>query len=399
MMLQGIRVLDLSQFIFVPYCCVHLADLGAEVIKIENPNTGGDPNRGMMGGHLPDAGFNYGFEQNNRSKKSIAVDLSHQEEKEVIHKLVAVSDVFVTNFQVLTLKRLGMDYESLTRFNPALIYALGTGYGLNGPDKDRGAFDYGVFARSGMMSTFGEPDSPLCQCQPGMGDHAAAMSLAFGIMAALFHRQRTGEGQLVETSLLGGLLDIGGLSLQAALATGEDIPRRDRKSTGNPLCNSYATKDGEWLQLASKQSDRNWPDFCRALGIEHLQNDPRFEDHVKRSENAAELIAILDKIFAGATLDEWAQRFEGLNVHWSPVYTYSQVAADPQAWENGYIVETEHPQLGSLKVVGLPVAFSKTPPLVRSGAPELGQHTEQIMLDIGYSWDDITRLKDQNVII
>ncbi len=395
---KGIKVIEMGQFIFVPYCGVHLADLGAEVIKVEHPE-GGDTMRAAGVAHLPRSNFNYTFEQNNRNKKSLTVNASTDEGKGILYKLIAKADVFVTSFRVKALQKLKLDYETLAAINPGLIYAIGTGWGLNGPDRDLGAFDYSAWAKSGLMSTMGEMDSPQVQCEPGMGDHIAAMSLSFAIVTALFNRERTGEGQLVSSSLWGSLLDVGSLSLQAALSTENEIPRRTRKETGNPLCNCYAAKDGKWFQLANKQSDKNWPHLCQAIGRKELAKDPRFNSLALRAQNSRELISILDEVFAGKTLDEWADCFKGRDLHWAPMCTYYQVARDPQAFANGYVVEAEHRQIGRIKVSGIPVQMNKTPPKILPGTPELGEHTEEILLDLGYGWEDIANLKEKKVIL
>ncbi len=399
MLLEGIKVVELGQFIFVPYCATHLIDFGAEVIKIENP-AGGDPMRGVRRAtHLPDVGINYYFDQNNRGKKSLALDVNSKTGQEVVYKLVSRSDIFMTNFQPETLKRMHLDYDTLSKLNPRLIYALGTGYGTDGPDRDRGGFDFGVWARSGLMASFGEPGSPQVQCQPGFGDHIAAMNLFCAIALALYHRGQTGEGQLVHCSLYGSLLDAGSSSLQAALATGQEVLQKDRLATPNPLCNGYVAKDGKWLMISSKQPDRNWHDFCLAMGIEYLERDPRFKDTDSRASHCRELIAILDPIFANYTLAEWEERFKGRNVHWSPSLTYGQVARDPQAWENGYVEEVIHPQFGPFKTWTNSLQFSRTPFKVQSGTSELGQHNEEVLLDLGYTWEEISRFKDDHVIL
>jgi len=395
---KGIKVLEMGQFIFIPYCGVHLADFGADVIKVEDP-AGGDTMRAAGAAHLPVVDFNYTFENNNRNKKSLAVDSNTEEGQAILHKLVAGMDVFTTNYRAKALKKMRMDYETLHKINPRLIYAWGTGWGINGPNKDEGAFDYSAWAASGLMSTMGEDGSPKVQCEPGFGDHISAMTMSFAIASALFHREKTGEGQLVSVSLWGSLLDMGGLSLHAAIATGKEVPRKTRFVTSNPLCNDYETKDGLWFQIASKQSDRNWPDVCKALGKPEWEKDPRFNSHAKRQQNCKELILLLDAAFATRTMAEWKQILKGYNVHWSPVRTYLEISSDPQAFANGYIVETEHRTQGRINVTGEPVHMSKTPPKIISGTPELGEHTEEILLDLGFGWEDIANFKEKKAIL
>ncbi|MBI2867813.1 MAG: CoA transferase [Chloroflexi bacterium] len=399
MPLQAIKVVELAAFVFGPHAACHLGDMGAEVIKIEHP-AGGDPSRGMAAiRSLPIAGLNYLFEQDNRNKKSVTLDLRQAAGREIAYKLVERADVFVSNFQVEVLQRLGMDYETLAKINPRLVYALGSGWGLRGPDKDLQAFDFVAFARCGLMATMGEPDCPPPTALPGMGDHIAATTLAFGIMVALFHRQATGQGQLVHTSLLGSLIEAGSLNLQACLSSGQDVPRVARTSAANPLWNYYQTKDGRWLQLAMLQTDRHWPDLCQALSLQKLEYDSRFSSHQSRVANNVALISILDQVFADRTLDEWAVNFRGRNVIWGYVSTYAQVAQDPQVRENNHIVEFEHPAAGLIELVGLPVELDKTPGEIRLAAPELGQHTEEVLLSLGYDWKAISELKESNVIL
>lgn len=399
MLLEGIKVVELGQFIFVPYCATHLIDFGAEVIKIENP-AGGDPMRGVRrASHLPDVGINYYFDQNNRGKKSLALDVNQKEGQDIVHKLVTRSDIFMTNFQLDTLKRMHLDYDTLSKVNPRLIYALGTGYGTRGPDRNRGGFDYGVWARTGLMASFGEPGTPPAQCQPGFGDHVSAMNLFAAIGLALYHREKTGEGQMVHVSLYGSMLDAGSSSLQAALATNHEVLQKDRLVSPNPLCNSYVTGDGKWFMISSKQPDRNWHDFCAALGLEHLENDSKYNTTDTRADNCRELIAILDSTFARLTMAELEERLKGRNVHWSPSLTYGQVAADAQAWDNGYVAELEHPQFGPFKSWTNSLEFSKTPFKVKPGTAELGEHNEETLLELGYEWEDIVRLKDSHIIL
>lgn len=398
--LEGIKVVELAAFVLGPHAGVHLADMGAEVIKVEHP-AGGDPGRAMASVRqipIPPT-WNYMFEQDNRGKKSVTADLRQAEGIEIVHNLVKNADIFLTNFQVEVLKRLKIDYETLSKINPRLIYAIATGWGLKGPDKDKPAFDFVGFARSGLMGTFGEPDGVPPACLPGFGDHISAITLAYGIMLALYHRERTGKGQMVHASLLGSFNEAASLSLAACLATGQEMPKVSRKRAGNPLWNFYETKDKRWLQLAMLQTDRHWHDFCEALEIQHLESDPRFSSHSQRISNNLALIQILDKVFATRTYADWEQRFTGKNIIRGVVTTFLEQTRDPQLWENEYIVKFNHPVQGEIEVVGMPVQLSESPGQIRALAPQLGQHTEEVLLDSGYSWEDIARLKDKKAIL
>lgn len=398
--LEGIRVLELASWVFGPHMGRLLADMGAEVIKVEDPR-GGDPARGLvkMSGWLPVGRFNFLFEHDNRNKRSIAVNLLQDEGREIIYKLLPKTDVFLTNVRVAALRRLGMDYETMASIHPELIYCLLTGWGLKGAEKDSPAFDYVAFAKSGIMGSMGEPDAPPPQQVRALGDLAGASMGAYGTLLALFHRERTGVGQLVHVSLLGAEIEMGGLNIQATLATGLDVPRECRKKMLNPLCNCYRAKDGRWIQLYMPQSDPYWSGFCRVMGIEHLEHDHRFESMAKRMEHSEELIAILDGIFVTRTTAEWKQRDQEVELVWQVVNSFAEAAADPQVSENEYVMDFDHPTAGWIKMVGFPVQLSKTPGKITAAAPELGQHTEEIMQELGYTWDEIVRLKDERVIL
>jgi len=243
MPLEGIRVVELGAFVFGPHTACHLGDMGADVIKIEHP-AGGDPGRGVTTRMVSIAGtnYNYVFEQDNRNKRSVALDLGQATGREIAHKLIEKADVFVSNLQAQILKKLGLDYETLAKINPRLIYAFSSGWDMCGPDKDAPAFDIVVFARSGLAAIMSEPGYPPPTLRSGAGDHVAALNLAFGIMLALFHRQKTGQGQMVHASLLGTLIEVGSLNLQDCLSSGRDVPIMARKSAANPLWNYYRTR-------------------------------------------------------------------------------------------------------------------------------------------------------------
>lgn len=397
--LEGIKVIELAAFAMGPRAATHLGDMGADVIKIEHPG-GGDPSRALTSLRgLPLSDFNYYFEMSNHNKKSVCLDLAHPQGREIAYKLISKADVVVTNFQLAALNKLGMDYETLSKLNPRLVYGLGTGWGMKGPDKDLQAFDFVVAARSGLLSSLVEPGTPPASFLPALGDHITALALVYGIMLALFHRERTGEGQLVHMSILGGLNEANALSVSGCVFTGQDIPHASRKEVQNALWNKYLCKDGSWIQFAMGQTDRFWHDICSTMGIEKLENDPKFDSHANRVKNNVELIAILDKIVASKTLDEWAEIFRDRNVIWGAVKTILEATRDPQLWENGNLTYFDHPAEGRIKMVGPPVQLSKTPGSIRTPGPAIGEHTEEVLLELGYTWDDIGRFKNAKTII
>jgi len=397
--LQGIKVLELSSWIFGPACGAILGEWGADVTKIENPE-GGDATRGILATGLRSVQeYNYIFELCNRNKRGIAVNLDIEKGREILHKLVEKSDVFVTNLLPGIARKLASDYETVSGINPKIIYAQASGYGPEGPDKYKPGFDEVAFwARSGIMSLMGEPDSPPVPLRGAMGDLTGAAFLAGAIALALLARERFGLGQRVDVSLLASGLWVGGYDVQAALSTGQDSERRSRRTIGNPLYNTYQTKDSKWLFFAMLQTDRYWRDVCKALGREDLENDARFDSHVKRCQNSAVLISILDEVLATKTRAEWATVFNQHKMVWDPEPLLSEVLSDPQVLANKYIAELNHPTYGKLKLVGTPFQFDKMPTQPRRHAPQLGEHTEEILLEIGYDWDEILRLKDSSAI-
>jgi len=374
-----------------------LADMGADVLKIED-RKGGDGGRymvAMMGAKVPQ---NFYFENNNRGKRSLKVDLTKEEGRRIIHRLLKTYDVFVTNYRERAVKKLGMDYESLSAVCPTLVYALAYGFGKEGPDRGKPALDLAAQARGGIWSISGEPDQPPPRIGAGMADQVGAGILAYGIMLALFARERTGQGQEVNTSLLGSQVWLGSLSLQAYLLYGRTAPPVSRNRAGNPLWNIYRCRDDKWICLAMLGSDPYWHEFCSAAEIEHLEKDEKFHNHLARTQNALELIRILDDKFGGSDREYWVKRFNPTDLIWAPVNDYADVADDPQVTANGYTIDVEHPSHGNIKMVGTPVKLSATPGQVRRPAPEYGQHTEEVLLELGYSWDDIAKLGEDEVI-
>jgi crotonobetainyl-CoA:carnitine CoA-transferase CaiB-like acyl-CoA transferase len=403
-LLSGIRAIEWATFGNGPIIGVILGDLGAEVIKLED-RVAGDPSRGIsafqgVGTKSPE-GINLVFESSNRNKKSMRVDLKKEKGREIIHKLVGKSDVFYTNYRKSVAKRQGMDYETLSKHNPMLIYGRASGLGPEGPENEKRAFDPVGLARSGLMSAAGERESPPGQIVGAIVDTMGATMTAFGIVGALFARERFNIGQEVDASLLGAGMWAQFSNISLTLLRGRTMARHSRARARNPLANVYQCKDGEWLSLAEPQSDRYWPQFCKVMGIESLEKDPRFSDEWKRRDHCEEFVSILDKIFAEKTRAEWVDIFQKQGkqfIAWERVQTIPDLVHDPQVIANRYLVDFEHPVLGKTKVQPFPIGFSKAPVGPRSQAPEFGQHTEEVLLEIGYTWDDITRLQDEEVI-
>ncbi|MFQ5827017.1 MAG: CaiB/BaiF CoA transferase family protein [Dehalococcoidia bacterium] len=403
MPLEGIRVLDWTIFQQGPVAAAMLGDLGADVIKIEE-RVGGDPARGMMkviGAIISQevTGRNAYYENNNRNKRCLTLDLRKQRGKEIVYGLVEKSDVFVQNFRKGVAERMGLDYKTLSQYNPKLIYASASGWGPEGPDAGEPSADYTGIARSGIMSLAGEPDMPPQMVQGGLGDQTGAIMTAYGVVTALLARERFGIGQEVNASILGGLVFLQGVPMACALMAGVTRFRTQRTRAGNPLWNHYGCQDGKWIALSHLQPDKFWPNVCRAMDLEHLEHDPRFADLKAREDNREELISILDGVFATRPREEWMRLFKEHGVMYAPVNEFHELAGDSQVIANNYMVDFEHPVMGKTRVVGFPVTFSQTPMSIRREAPEFGQHTEEILMEVlGYSWDDIARLKEEEVI-
>jgi formyl-CoA transferase len=297
-------------------------------------------------------------------------------------------------------KKLGVDYETLKKHNPSLVYANCTGYGTKGKQASQAALDPAIHAASGMMMGIGEADMPPIHLPGAMSDQITGIMLAYSIMVGLFHKERTGVGQEVDVSMLGTMIWVQTNNIIATLLTGKPRQRQVRARATNPLVNHYCCADGRWILLSHFQPDRYWATLCRAMGLDALIDDPRFQTLKTREQNCAEVIAILDKRFAEKTRDEWLGIFAGEDLVYSPIKDYWEVVNDPQVLENDYITEVDHPALGKLKEIGIPVHLSETPGAIREPAPQLGQHTEEVLVDmLGYSWEDVEVLRDKGVIL
>jgi len=379
--LEHLKVVELGVWVAGPAAGGILADWGADVIKIEPP--AGDPGR-MFGRMLgSDLGINGPFEMDNRSKRSIVLDLTTAAGRDTAFELLDGADVFVTNVRPGALQRLGLDYESVSARNARLVYGLITGYGESGPDADRAAYDVAAFwSRAGVAHLLTRPgDTPPFQ-RGGMGDHATGMTLAAAVCAALLARDRTGTGQLVTTSLYRQGAYTVSFDLNTYLLTGQPIAIGQRESMGNPCINNYAAGDGRRFWIVGLEGDRHWPPLCRVVGRPEWLDDPRFSGARARAVNAVQLIAELDAIFATRSLDEWAEVFaREPDFFWSPVNTLEDVVADEQFHAAGGIVDVPDGE-ATVAMAATPADFHGTPWAPRSVAPELGQHTEDILAEL-----------------
>ena len=399
--LEGIRVLEWGVFHAGPGGTAMLGDMGAEVIKIERPGEG-DPERnldriGQTVFTLP-KGRNLFFEASNRNKKSIEIDLSTKAGKEIVYRLVADSDVFLTNLRFSTVEKMEMTYATLSQFNPQLIYAYVSGYGPRGVDSDRGAYDPLGQARAGLMYAVGEPDMPPLLTSFAVLDQATAIMACLEIVTALLMRERFGIGQEVHTSILGTTLCLQYVNVLAALLTGKAVPRHERASA-DAIRNYYQCGDGKWLILTLTPPERYWASFCHTIGHPDLEKDPRFVRNDARFQNSEALVKILDGIFTTKTRHQWIEAFDKTDIPFAAVNSPLELLDDPQIVDNDYIVDFDHPVLGKIKIPGFPIHFSKSRAATVGAAPELGADTDWVLQNVGgYSEGEIAQLREEKVI-
>ncbi|OGP49945.1 MAG: hypothetical protein A2Y79_02780 [Deltaproteobacteria bacterium RBG_13_43_22] len=424
MALEGIKVIDCSQVAAVPMAARHLGDFGADVIHIEHPVTG-DFWRGFQeaqtdsGGGACPSDFNYNWEQFNRNKRSITLNLYTENGRAIMYKMVAQADVFLSNLRPFELERFKLDYETLGKINPRLIWGNITGYGKKGPEKDHPAYDTTAYwARGGIHSLFSMPGVPCIAYRPAFGDTVAGLALAYGIVQALYVREKTGVGQAVDVSLLHtGLYQLS-FDVSGALITGKDIkdwreePPLELQQqsmaviaqivafyaarTKSPLTGTYLTKDMRSLLFVVLQPDRYWVKFCMAVGREDLTKNSKYDTIEGRAEDVVALRQAFAEIFVTKTLEEWIPLLDG--IPYAPNQTLLEAVRDIQTRENECLVSYEHPELGLIEQLANPVKMSKTPASVRMPAPEFGQHTEEVLLEHGYTWDDIAVFQEDGTI-
>ena len=398
-LLDGIRVVEAASMVLVPSAASMLADFGADVIKIEPPQ--GDENRRL---HelpaMPDSEIAYSFLMDNRTKRGIGVDLKQPDGLAVLHRLVDRADVFLTNFRPPALERLGLRWEDLAPRNARLVYASATGFGEAGPDAGRPAYDTVVYwSRSGLESSVLTPDGRLGPIPAGSGDHPSAVALFGAVVLALYARERTGRGLKVSTSLLASGLWANATTLQAQLCGAIFHPKWTRETAPSFGTVYYRTRDGRALKFSLVNPGKLWPRFCRAVGQPALENDPRFATQEGRVKHAQALIALLDRIFAERDAAEWLKRLEAEDLPFAMLPTYPEIARDPQAAANGMFVELEHPRFGRLRTVDSPITVAGEPKTPARAAPELGEHTEAVLAELGYSPAAIADLLARGIAI
>lgn len=400
---DGVRIVELAQFVFVPAAGALLADWGAEVIKIEHPVLG-DGYRALVSQGIirtSATGINQNMEMHNRGKRSVGLDVASPAGRDVLLRLVASADVFLTNFLPATLKKWRLDVDDLRAVNPSLIYARGHGHGLRGPDADMPAYDATAFwARGGLGGTLTPPtlERPIGQ-RGGFGDRTGATNLAFGVAAALFRRERTGVPSVVDVSLLATAV----WTLASDVLSGlqgnwgaAPVAGQAARQSLNPLSNTYETKDGRFLSLLLLQPDRHWPDLARAIGREDLLADPAFATGRAILEHPSDMVDVLEPLFKSKTLAEWREAFLGHRFPWAPYAQVPEVIEDPQVVANGYIAEVEH-EAGNFRLPTGAVQFDERPATLCRG-PEHAEHTEEVLLELGCDWEEIAGLKESGVI-
>jgi crotonobetainyl-CoA:carnitine CoA-transferase CaiB-like acyl-CoA transferase len=389
--LAGLRVIDLTQAMAAPFCTMNLADMGADVIKVEPP-TGEDMRRGSAHRH----GHAGTFLTMNRSKRGITLDLKQPAGVAVMHRLVRTADVFVQNYRPGAARRLGVDYETLAALNPRLIYCSISGFGATGPYAARGGYDLIAQGMSGIISVTGDENGPPAKAGLPVSDLAAGLFGAYGILSALEHRERTGQGQLVDTSLLEAAL-----ALTVWEATEYWVTGRAPRPLGSAhrLATPYQAlraSDG-WFTVGAN-SQRLFEAFCRAIERPDLAADARFASIRERMRHRATLVAEIEKTTAGAPRAHWLARLDATGVPAGPINNYAEALGDPQTLARAMVVDLEHPGAGPIKALGVPIKLSDTPGAVERPAPLLGQDNGDVLTELGYSEAEQRGLKDQGVL-
>ena len=391
--LTGLTAVDLTRVLAGPYCTMLLGDMGAEVIKIERPD-GGDDTRGFGPPYLN--GESAMFLAINRNKKSMTLNLKHSEAKRIFTKLVERSDVLVENFRPGTMTSLGFDYATVSRINPRIIYCSISGFGQTGPYADRGGYDTIAQAMSGIMSATGHPDMPPAKAGVPIGDIGTGMFAAFGIVCAYIARQRTGEGQLIDTSLLDTSIALSLVESATFLAGGELPSPLGSTHRRNAPHGAFRVKDG-YIAIAA-DSAHFWKRFCQLLGLEPLLDDPRFKTNADRVANKQLLQDLIEEVTTSREGKYWLERLQAAEIPCGPVNSYAEVFEDPHVLAREMLAEVHHPVAGAVKMTGINVKLAQTPGAIRLPAPMLGEHTHEVLHTLGYADGEIDHLKTAGVI-
>ncbi|MBI3743618.1 MAG: CoA transferase [Chloroflexi bacterium] len=396
--LDGITVLDLTIWQNGPWATVMLSDMGANVIKVEDP-VNGDPGRASAHRVANPKAISLYFETMNRNKRSMTLNLKSDEGREVFYRMAAKADVVIQNFRVGVVERLGVDYETIRKINPRIVYASASGLGDQGPHARDGVFDILGQARGGFMWANAMPDEDVqYRLYAGIADQTGAIMLAYGVMAGIVARERLGVGQHMQTSQLAAQLTLQALALNGHLLLGSFPRTTSRRNATNPLWNTYKCSDGQWVVIGCIQSDRYWPEFCRGIGAEHLIADPRCVNQAERVKHCTAIIEMLDKIFVTKSRAEWIEILKARGVIVGPVQAYHDIPNDPQVIANEYVATLHSPVYGDMREVGVPVKLSETPAYPRKPAPQFGEHTEEVLQEFGYTWDELAGLRERHVI-
>ena len=401
-LLQGIRVVEMGLWVAGPAAGGILADWGAEVVKIEMPK--GDPMRklfGALSGSKEDRCPP--FDLYNRGKKSIALDVNHPDGAALVQRLVATADVFITNMRPQFLQRVGLDHDTLLAKHPRLVYASLTAYGLEGPDRDAPGYDMAAFSgRSGLADRATPPGAAPPILPGGVGDNVSAITLVSGIMGALYHRERSGQGQLVSTSLLRtGIYSIG-MDVATRVGLGRIATPPPRTKPQNPLMNTYCAADGKWFWLVGAESERHWPGIVLALGHPALEHDERFATPRERRRNATALVAAIDTLTAQHTRSEWAAIFRQHDVWWAPINSVEDLLTDPQVLASGAFVHVPvaygDTAPDDFNGVATPVDFGSTPAGPAGPPPRVGADADALLQALGITAGELARLRDAGVL-
>jgi crotonobetainyl-CoA:carnitine CoA-transferase CaiB-like acyl-CoA transferase len=392
-MLEGLRVVEYATYVAAPGAACIMADWGAAVIKVEPP--GGDPLRMFMATAGADTAANPVFDMDNRGKRGIVLDSTKPEGLEALLRLVDRADVFITNVRPGGLARAHLDPETLLKRCPSLIYASLTGYGLLGPDADRPGMDAAAFwARSGLAALFSPKGGEPIPLRTAFGDHVTSMAIVSGVLAALYERNATGRGRLVETSLLRSAHYAASSDLAIQHAFGRVASTKSRREAAQPLMNFFKTSEARWISLLMRQGERDWARLARALGLTGVAGDPRFKTARDRRTHREALLEILDAAFAALTFSEVAAALDKEELVWAPVLSPRETTVDVQAVAAGCVVQIPHSDGLTISSVASPVRFPGAEDGPRGGAPRLGEHTRTVLAELGYTEDEVTRMFD-----